>query len=78
MARSRAEDDAREHAGRGLPACTTTSDEAKARIKTKAEVEMANMVKRVLLLMVYTPVEGSSPSFYTRVKPELCKRTDVS
>ena len=38
----------------------TASDEAKARMETKAEVEMAYMVKQVFLLMVYDPVEGSS------------------
>ena len=78
MIRSRAEDDALAHSGRGSPACTTASDEAKARMKTKAEVEMAYMVQRMFFLMVYTPDEGSSPSFYTRLKPELCERTDAS
>ena len=46
--RSRVEYDALEHAGRGLPACTPASDEAKARMETKAAVEMEYMVKQTL------------------------------
>ena len=46
MTRSKATDDAREHTGRGSPACTTTaSDEAKASTEAKAEVEMMYMLK---------------------------------
>ena len=47
MTRSRAEDDVLAHSGRGSPACTeTASDKANARMETKAEVEMAYMVKQ--------------------------------
>ena len=80
MTRNRIEDDSPSHSGRGLPACTeAASDKANARMETKAEVEMAYMVKQEFCVRVYAlVVEGSSPSLYTRVKPDLYGRTDAS
>ena len=62
------EDDAPRHTNRVWPACTTAIDDARARMKKKAGVEKAYIVKHTLGQKVFFfQIEGSIPSFYIRV-----------
>ena len=55
------EDDAPRHTNRGWPACTTAIDDARARMKKKAGVEKAYIVKHTLGQKVFFSDRGEHP-----------------